>query len=160
VESSTNLGTIRTEPGRIQLMATITAGLSTCKHAIAAQTTTLADLTGGTSMVFGLDAPEFPYNPDSELLRRARDAYLDTMGHEPEIHVSNCSLELGMFTRRLPGLDTISVGTDLSGLHSPAERVSHRSIARVARCQGPPRPGSPPDLGPAQRAVEPGRRPR
>ena len=131
VESSNNLGTLRLDDDGIHLMTTITAGVTSSKHHIAEQITALADLVGGTASEFGLDAPEFPYNAESELLRRAREAYTDVIGTEPTTLVSNCSLELGMFTNRLPGLDTISIGTNLSGLHSPAERVSHRSIARV-----------------------------
>jgi len=131
VESSNNFGTLRLDDDGIHLMTTITAGVTSRKHHITEQITALADLAGGTASEFGLDAPEFPYNAESELLRRAREAYTDVIGTEPTTLVSNCSLELGMFTNRLSGLDTISIGTNLSGLHSPAERVSHRSIARV-----------------------------
>ena len=47
--------------------------------------------------------------------------------------MSNCSLELGMFTNRLPGLDTIATGTNLSGLHSPLNgSATARSLVRGA----------------------------
>lgn len=46
------------------------------------------------------------------------------------MHVSQCSLEIGMFSRNVPGLKTISIGTELHGLHSPKE-VSHVSVAKV-----------------------------
>lgn len=131
VESSNNLGTIRTKENAIHLMTTITAGVGSRKHLIADQICALADLVGAKAEVFGLDAPEFPYNPDSVLLRTARETYEKVIGIQPETLVSNCSLELGMFTNRIPGLDTISIGTNLSGLHSPAEKVSHESVARV-----------------------------
>lgn len=45
--------------------------------------------------------------------------------------VSVCSLELGMFTQRIPGLDTIGIGTELFDVHSPRERMNHTSVARV-----------------------------
>jgi dipeptidase D len=40
-----------------------------------------------------------------------------------------CSLELGMFTSRIPSLDTI--GTELLDVHSSRERMNHKSVARV-----------------------------
>lgn len=131
VESSNNLGTVRTEGERFRFMTTITAGVTSRKHFIARQITQLARRVGGVANEYGLDAPEFPFNPNSSLLSTAHDAYRAATGTQARTLVSNCSLELGMFTQRLPGLDTISVGTNLSGLHSPDERVSHRSVAKV-----------------------------
>jgi dipeptidase D len=98
---------------------------------VANRITLLASRLGGRAEWYGLDAPEFPFDPNSSLLREARVAFLGAMGYEPETLVSNCSLELGMFIKKLPGLDTISVGTEMSGMHSVSERVSHPSISRV-----------------------------
>ena len=133
VESSNNLGTARTSEDGVQLMATITAAVTSRKHEILDRVRSLAALAGGgvTVSEYGLDAPEFPYRPESPLLATAVAAYRDVLGEEPEVHVSQCSLELGMFSQRVPGLDTISIGTELHDLHSPAESVSHRSVAKV-----------------------------
>jgi dipeptidase D len=86
---------------------------------------------GVTVELFGLDAPEFPYVPGSSLLRTAIETYRDVIGEEPDVEVSQCSLELGMFSRRVPVHETISIGTELHDLHSPKESVSHRSVAKV-----------------------------
>ena len=133
VESSNNLGTVRSTDDGAQLMATITAAVTSRKHEILDRVRALAALAGGGVKVeeFGLDAPEFPYKPDSQLLKIASEAYRDVMGEEPQVHVSQCSLELGMFTQKVPVLDTISIGTELHDLHNPKESVSHTSVARV-----------------------------
>ena len=133
VESSNNLGTVRTEGAGARLMATITAAVTSRKHEILDRVHALAGLAGGGVTVeqFGLDAPEFPYQPDSPLLATAVGAYRDVIGAEPEVEVSQCSLELGMFSQRVPGLDTISIGTELHDLHSTKESVSHVSVAKV-----------------------------
>lgn len=132
VESSNNLGTIRCTDDGARLMATITAAVTTRKHEILNRVRSLAALAGGGVTVeqFGLDAPEFEYRPDSQLLKVASEAYREVMGSEPEVHVSQCSLELGMFSQKL-GLDTISIGTELHDLHNPKETVNHTSVARV-----------------------------
>ncbi|GAB6987495.1 beta-Ala-His dipeptidase [Nocardioides pyridinolyticus] len=133
VESSNNLGTVRTTEQGARLMSTITAAVTSRKHEIFDRVRALVQLAGGGVTVeqFGLDAPEFPYKPDSQLLKVACAAYRDVLGAEPEVHVSQCSLELGIFSRRVPGLDTISIGTELHDLHNPKESVSHVSVARV-----------------------------
>ena len=133
VESSNNLGTVRTTEDGARLMSTITAAVTSRKHEVFDRVRALAALAGGGVTVeqFGLDAPEFPYHPDSELLATAAQAYRDVIGEEPEVHVSQCSLELGLFSRRVPGLDTISIGTELHDLHSPKETVRYASVAKV-----------------------------
>ena len=79
----------------------------------------------------GLDAPEFPWNPNSRMLEIAKDSFERVMGRKPDVLVSVCSLELGMFTQRIDGLDTIGIGTNLYDLHSPKESMDHTSVARV-----------------------------
>ncbi|MBM9465958.1 beta-Ala-His dipeptidase [Nakamurella leprariae] len=133
VESSNNLGTLRPTEDGVRLASTITAQVTSRKHEILQRAEVLAALAGGgvTVQQFGLDAPEFPYQRDSGLLRTAAEAYRDVIGSEPDIHVSQCSLELGMFSRKIPGLEIISIGTELHALHSPLEKVNHTSVARV-----------------------------
>ena len=133
VETSNNLGTVRPTDTGVQLMSTITSALTSRKHELYDRVRSLVSLAGAGAKVelYGLDAPEFPYRPDSELLASARAAYRDVLGEEPHVEVSQCSLELGMFSSRVPVADIISIGTELHALHSPAEKVNHRSVARV-----------------------------
>ena len=60
----------------------------------------------------------------------ASETYRKVIGEEPQVEVSQCSLELGIFSNRA-GLDTISIGTELHDLHNPKETVNHKSVAKV-----------------------------
>ena len=133
VETSNNLGTIRPTNEGIQLMSTITSAVTSRKHELYDRVRSLVGAVGGgvSIQMFGLDAPEFPYRPDSELLAIASQAYRDVLGEEPNVEVSQCSLELGMFSRKVPVSDIISIGTELHALHSPAEKVNHTSVKKV-----------------------------
>jgi dipeptidase D len=133
VASSNNLGTVRPTDTGVKAASTITAAITSKKHEILERVQELVDLAGGgiTLSIFGLDAPEFPYKPDSKLLATASEVYREVMGSEPNVEVSQCSLELGMFSNRVPVEDIISIGTELHALHSPAEKVNHTSVARV-----------------------------
>ena len=135
VESSSNLGTVRpTDEGAI-ITCTITAGVSTRKHDIFDRMKELVDLADGDIVFkqFGLDAPEFPPTPNSVSVAAAVEAYRSVHREEPEVLVSSCSLELGFFVSRIPGLDTVGIGTELHNLHSSLEKVSHQSVARSWR---------------------------
>ena len=133
VETSNNLGTVRPTPRGARVMSTITSALTSRKHEIIERVQALVALAGGgvEFELYGLDAPEFPYRPDSQLLAVASGAYRDVFGKEPNVEVSQCSLELGMFSGRVPVADIISIGTELHALHSSAERVNHKSVERV-----------------------------
>lgn len=133
VETSNNLGTIRGTDEGARLMSTITSAVTSRKHEVLNRVRALVQLADGGVVLetYGLDAAEFPYRPDSPLLATAVQAYRDVVGGEPDVHVSQCSLELGMFSNKIPGLDIISIGTELHDLHSPKESVSHRSVAKT-----------------------------
>ncbi|WP_104126196.1 beta-Ala-His dipeptidase [Cryobacterium sp. Y57] len=133
VETSNNVGTLRPTADGARIMSTVTSALTTRKHELIERVQALVALAGGGVVceLYGLDAPEFPYRPQSQLLATASAAYRDVLGKEPNVEVSQCSLELGMFSRRVPVADIISIGTELQALHSAAERVNHKSVARV-----------------------------
>jgi dipeptidase D len=132
-ETSNNIGIMTTEEDGVTIICTLTSAVTSRKHDVLKKMYLLAELMGDgvKAEQMGLDAPEFPWNPNSEMLRIAKDCYKRVMGRDPEVLVSVCSLELGMFTQRIPGLDTIGIGTELFDVHSPRERMNHTSMARV-----------------------------
>lgn len=132
-ETSNNIGIMVMDEEGAEIICTITSAVTSRKHDVLKKIELLAELSGDgvKAEQMGLDAPEFPWNPDSAMLQIAKKSYTDVMGREPEILVSVCSLELGMFTQRIDGLDTIGIGTELLDVHSPRERMNHESVARV-----------------------------
>jgi len=132
-ETSNNIGLMVTTDRGVEITSTITSAVTSRKHAVLDQMMLLADLAGEgvRAEQIGLDAPEFPWNPKSRMLEVAKSSYQRVMGREPDVEVSVCSLELGMFTQRIAGLDTVGIGTNLYDLHSPKEHMDHTSAARV-----------------------------
>ena len=132
-ETSNNVGLMVTTGEGARITCTITSAVTSRKHAILERVLLLAEMAGDgvRARQIGLDAPEFPPNPGSRMLAVATESYRHVMGRSPDVLVSVCSLELGMFTRRIDGLDTIGIGTNLHDLHSPEERMDHTSAARV-----------------------------
>ena len=132
-ETSNNIGFMITTGQGVEITSTITSAVTSRKHAVLDQMMSLAELAGEgvSAKQIGLDAPEFPWNPKSHMLEVAKKSYHNVMGRLPDVLVSVCSLELGMFTQRIDGLDTVGIGTNLFDLHSPKERMDHTSAARV-----------------------------
>ena len=132
-ETSNNIGLMVTDEKGVQITCTITSAVTSRKHAVLQQIVSLVEMAGDgvSARQIGLDAPEFPWNPSSYMLDVAKKSYQRAMGKVPDVLVSVCSLELGMFTQRIDGLDTIGIGTNLYDLHSPKESMDHTSAARV-----------------------------
>ena len=132
-ETSNNIGFMRTVGDHVEIISTITSAVTSRKHLLLDQMFQIADLAGAgvRATQIGLDAPEFPWNPNSRMLEIAKGCFERVMGRKPDVLVSVCSLELGMFTQRIAGLDTIGIGTNLYDLHSPKESMDHTSVARV-----------------------------
>lgn len=132
-ETSNNIGFMVTTGRGVEITCTITSAVTSRKHAVLDQIMQLAEMAGEGvhATQIGLDAPEFAWNPASHMLLVAKQSYERVMGRKPDVLVSVCSLELGMFTQRIAGLDTIGIGTNLYDLHSARESMDHTSAARV-----------------------------
>lgn len=132
-ECSCNIGLMTIEDNQIVIIATITSGVTTRKHEMMKQFIALADLIGNgvEAKQFGCDAPEWEYNPDSQLLAISKKSYKNLFGEEAKIEIMPASLELGLFKGRIPGLDIISIGTETHGVHTPEEKLKFKSVEKV-----------------------------
>ena len=132
-ECSCNIGLMQTVTNTVKIISTITSEVTTRKHEVMKQIIALAELVGNgvKGFQFGTDAPEWDYNEDSEMLKKAVAAYETVVGEKPGIEVMPASLELGLFKSRIEGLDIISVGTETHGVHTPKEELRIDSVAKV-----------------------------
>jgi dipeptidase D len=79
----------------------------------------------------GQVVPGWAPNYDSPLLARFRRKYLEQVGQEARVLEIHAGLECGALQEKYPEMDLISVGPDITGVHSPAERVSIASARRT-----------------------------
>ena len=75
--------------------------------------------------------PGWMPDPDSSLLKRCIKVYRETSGRVPEITAIHAGLECGVIGFKYPGLEMISFGPDIKGLHSPFEKINVASVERV-----------------------------
>ena len=75
--------------------------------------------------------PGWAYQPSSELREIFKRVYFQKYSKEATIMAIHAGLECGIFADKIQNLDMISFGPDMFDLHTPDERVSISSVARV-----------------------------
>ena len=57
--------------------------------------------------------------------------YEKMFGHKPKVSSIHAGLEGGYFCEKIPGLDAVSFGPDIRGIHTPAETMDVASVKRM-----------------------------
>ena len=133
VETSSNLASIRqTEPGVIFVNSSQRSSLLSNRLNMA-HTVAAAFELAGAEVEIGEGYPGWKMNPNSELLRITREQYVRLFGKEPIVRGIHAGLECGLFSEKYPGLDMVSFGPTLRGVHSPDERLLIPTVDMVWR---------------------------
>ncbi len=134
VETSTNLASIKMKEDQwgkfIEINTSQRSSIESQKHMIKEMVE--CALMGTNAIVTHGDGyPGWKPNVNSELLNVTREAYKNLTGEEPAIKAIHAGLECGLFLEKYPYLDMISVGPQMTGVHSPAEQLSISSTAKT-----------------------------
>lgn len=129
VESSNNLGIVRTKETELILTAEARGAYASTIEAIRQKVSCLADLLGGTCEFFAAYVP-WEYRSDSPLRRLAMDTYREAFRTELKPVVVHAGIECGFFLQAKPELDAISIGPTAQYFHSPKERLQISSTLR------------------------------
>lgn len=130
VESSSNIGILKTREDDIFIDNAVRSSVESRKELICQKIQEIAALCGAKTEGVH-DYPGWKYNPESELLEIFRQAYIDLRGKEPNVQAIHAGVECGLFSRKIEGLDMISIGPDMFDVHTPDERLSISSTVRV-----------------------------
>jgi dipeptidase D len=122
VETSTNLASVKMNGNRITVVTSQRSSIESAKEDIADQVAS-AFLLAGAEVTQGEGYPGWAPNPDSRILKVARESYTRLFGREPKIMAIHAGLECGLFLEKYPYLDMISFGPTLRDVHSPGERI-------------------------------------
>lgn len=130
VESSSNIGILKTNEDHIFIDNAVRSSVESRKELICQKILEIAALCGAKAEGVH-DYPGWKYNPESALLDIFRQAYIDLRGKEPNVVAIHAGVECGLFSRKIEGLDMISIGPDMFDVHTPDERLSISSTERV-----------------------------
>lgn len=123
VETSTNMASIKMKPGNIiRIETSQRSSTASSKQDIANMVRTVFEM-GGAVVTFGDGYPGWKPNTHSEILEIATASYKRLFGVDAQVKAIHAGLECGLFLDKYPGLDMISFGPTLQGVHSPDERM-------------------------------------
>jgi len=130
VQTSLNLGILTTEEKELQASFCIRSSVATQKQMLVNRIACLMQLMGGCIDISG-DYPAWEYKKDSALRDLMVEVFRKQYGRDPQISAIHAGLECGMFAGKLPGLDCVSIGPDMSEVHTYHESLSISSVQRV-----------------------------
>jgi len=122
VETSTNIAAIHTAPKAVT-MAT------SQRSSVGSELDEIADTVRSVFELGGADAhtsdgyPGWKPNLQSPILKTAKATYQALYGKEPHVKAIHAGLECGIIGERVPGMDMVSFGPTLEGVHSPDEKI-------------------------------------
>ena len=130
VQTSINLGVIRTEEERIGLFFSVRSAYSSQREMMTERLQALCALFG-VSFSTHDSYPAWAYKTESRLRDTLSAACAEVLGREPGITATHGGLECGLFMEKRPDFDCVSIGPDLREVHSVRERLSISSTERL-----------------------------
>ena len=127
VETSTNLASIKMKEDHFFITTSQRSSVESSKYA-AAYRVESCFLLAGADVEHGDGYPGWAPNPDSQILKIAVDAYKKLFNKEPIVRAIHAGLECGLIGEKYPGMDMISYGPTLRGVHSPDERLEIKTV--------------------------------
>ena len=122
VETSTNVAAVHTTPKTISL---VTSQRSSVASELAEACDTVRSVLelGGATAATSDGYPGWKPNLQSPILRTAKATYQSLYGKEPHVKAIHAGLECGIIGEKIPGMDMVSFGPTLDGVHSPDEKI-------------------------------------
>ena len=130
VESSLNIGVAQLEKEQFHVVLAVRSSVPTKKENMIRKIKCLSQTLGAKVSVNG-DYPAWVYAPQSRIRELAVEVFEQMYHKQPKIEAIHAGLECGFILEKIPGIDMIAFGPNAYDIHSPEERVSISSMARV-----------------------------
>ena len=128
VETSTNLASVKmVEPGVIRIGSSQRSCVTAARRAAAAKMEACFVLAGAI-VTHESEYPGWAPAAVSPVRDACVASYKKLFGVEPKVKAIHAGLECGLFTEKFPGLDMVSFGPTLRGVHAPGERLDLASL--------------------------------
>ncbi len=129
VETSTNVA-VMTQGAKAWSLATSQRSLVESERHEASQSTRAVFELAGAKVSSNHGYPGWKPELSSRILATSVKVHKDVFGKEPEVVAIHAGLECGLIGLKYPGMDMVSMGPNITGAHSPQERVEIASVER------------------------------
>jgi len=127
VETSTNLASCKKKEGYFFIQTSQRSSIESSKQDIANMVEAVWSLADAD--VEHTDGyPGWAPNPNSAILDIAVNCYKKRFKKDPKVRAIHAGLECGLIGDKIPGMDMISFGPTLRGVHSPDERCEIATV--------------------------------
>lgn len=142
VETSLNLGILKTENDLVLMQFSLRSNKQTALDFLEEKMTGFAAMIG-CEMETSSHYPPWEYKEDSVLRKLYQEVYFEEFKEEVKVEAIHAGLECGVFASNIPGLDCIAIGPQMFDVHTDGERLSISStgalfsllLKLLARCQ-------------------------
>ena len=132
VETSNNLAILSTNGGKLKIDTLLRSSSDSQLEYLCNIIRCIVDYCGG-EISFSGRYPGWKPNTHSEILDTMRNTYINLFGSKPEVTAIHAGLECGLILGKYPEMDMISVGPNLSGVHTPSEKVEIASVQKFMK---------------------------
>lgn len=130
VETSLNLGILKTYDDRLEMCLSLRSSKKTALDFLAKRLSEMLKLFGFKYEPSGY-YPPWEYNSNSQLRDVFCKVYSEHCGKVPQIAAIHAGLECGVFSSGIDNLDCISVGPEMFDVHTTDERLNISSTNRL-----------------------------
>ncbi len=122
VESSTNVAAVHTTGRTVSVVTSQRSSVASELDEACLTVRAIIEM-GGAAADTSDGYPGWKPDLGSTILKTAKATYQSLYGKQPEVKAIHAGLECGIIGERYPGMDMISFGPTLEGVHSPDERI-------------------------------------
>ncbi len=130
VETSLNMGALKIVENEMHAIFAVRSSVETSKKALCERLESITGFLGG-KVEFSGAYPGWEFMKDSQLRENVIKVYEKQYGKEPVIEAIHAGLECGLFSEKIQNLDCVSIGPNMSGVHTVDERLSISSVQRT-----------------------------
>lgn len=130
VETSLNLGVMSTEDGFVHYRYAVRSSVNSAKEFLIGKMKRIIEHMGAEYSFEGA-YPAWEYRKDSKLRDDMVRIWKEMYGQTPVVQGIHAGVECGLFSDKLDGIDAVSFGPQMSGVHTPEETLSISSTKRV-----------------------------
>ena len=130
VETSLNLGVMKTVDSAVKFTFSVRSSVDSERIKLVEKLAVIAK-ESGADFETGSEYPAWEYKKNSSLQKIMADVYAKEFGKEMTVTAIHAGLECGLFCGKISGLDCVSFGPDIFDIHTPQEKLSISSAARM-----------------------------
>jgi len=130
VESSCNLGIFKLEEEKAIFCSSVRSSKGSYKQFLSKRLEYLVNFLGGDYLVRS-EYPSWEFKKDSLLREHFQRLYKKLYGKDMKVEAIHAGLECGLISEKIPDIDIVSIGPDITGVHTVEEKVSISSTLRV-----------------------------